>query len=91
VDGLELTTTTNDCVDPPLEIGDEVVVFLTTMPGPGYLVPDYGAYGILRVRDGVVSAANETVQQLRPLTFSSVVDLQAEVQKRLRDLQRKVR
>jgi len=66
----------------PILSGDELVVFLARTPDSEALVPHYGPFGILRVRDGTVGAANTEVQQCR-LASSSLADLRAEIKKRL--------
>jgi hypothetical protein len=72
----------NGCEQPILS-GDELVVFLARTPDSEALVPRYGPFGILRVRDGTVGAANTEVQQRRRLASSSLADLRAEIKKRL--------
>jgi hypothetical protein len=81
VDGLRITMTHNVATDPPLSVGDKIIGFFMKHGEGDMLRLHYGPYGLLRVRDGSVLAANAEVARYRPLEHTSVTDVRADIQR----------
>jgi hypothetical protein len=84
VDGLEITYRTNVAAEPPFQVGEEVIAFLNRSPEFEAFVPHYGPFGLLRVRNGSVVAANKDVEGRRPLASTALADVQRQIQALLR-------
>ena len=66
VDGLEIRMATNASADPPLKIGEELLLFLSWDEGAAAFRLQNGPFGLLRIRDERVDEANkESRRQLR--------------------------
>jgi hypothetical protein len=66
VDGLEITMGSNASADPPLKVGEDVLLFLSWDKDANAFRLQNGPFGLLRIRDQSVDEANkETRRQLR--------------------------
>jgi hypothetical protein len=66
VDGLRITMTSNASPDPPLKVGEDVLLFLSWDKDANAFRLQNGPFGLLRIRDQSVDEANkETRRQLR--------------------------
>jgi hypothetical protein len=65
VDGLQITMGTNASADPPLKVGEDVLLFLSWDRDANAFRLQNGPFGLLRIRDQSVEEANkETRRQL---------------------------
>ena len=76
VDGLEISYHSDSTPKPPLEVGEEVIAFLIRKPGTDLFWLYNGSYGVLRLRNGHVSAASEEVAKYRPLERTELAEVQ---------------
>lgn len=68
VDGLEISYVMESFVpDPPLQIGEEIIAFLKRRPDSNEFLLHYATFGLLRVNDNKVVAADKLVAKARPL------------------------
>lgn len=66
VDGLEIRMGTNEGADPPLKVGDDVLLFLSWDKDANAFRLQNGPYGLLRIRSESVDQANKEIRrQLR--------------------------
>ena len=66
VDGLEIRMGTNAAADPPLKVGEDVLLFLNWDRDDNAFRLQNGPYGLLRIRGELVDEANkESHRQLR--------------------------
>ena len=66
VDGLRITMNTNAAADPPLKVGEDVLLFLSWDKDANAFRLQNGPFGLLRIRDHSIEEANkETRRQLR--------------------------
>lgn len=81
VDGLHIELTTNHDTKPPLEIGETIIGFFVRDAEDEALRVHHADYGLLRVRDGTVVAANDLVARTRSLEHTSLADVRADIQR----------
>ena len=66
VDGLRITMGSNAAADPPLKVGEDVLLFLSWDRDANAFRLQNGPFGLLRIRDQSIDEANkETRRQLR--------------------------
>jgi hypothetical protein len=77
VDGLRITMGSNASADPPLKVGEDVLLFLSWDKDANAFRLQNGPFGLLRIRDQSVDEANkETRRQLRG---KSQIDMEEEI------------
>ena len=83
VDGLEITLDTKPRPEPPLQLGEDVVVFLVRAPEWGAFRLHFGPYGLFRVRGEKVVGANKDLELVRPMQFSTLAELVRDIESHL--------
>ena len=79
VDGLRITMGSNAAADPPLKVGEDVLLFLSWDKDANAFRLQNGPYGLLRIRDQLVDEANkETRRQLRG---KSQIEIEEEIER----------
>ena len=81
VDGLHIELTTNHATKPPLEVGEAIIGFFVKDAEDEALRVHHADQGLLRVRDGIVVAANDEVARYRPLEHTSLAEVRADIQR----------
>jgi hypothetical protein len=77
VDGLRITMGSNASADPPLNVGEDVLLFLSwDKDNKAFRLQD-GPYGLLRIRDQLVDEANK--ESHRQLRGKSRVEIEEEI------------
>jgi hypothetical protein len=84
-EGLTISTTVHPAIEPPLQVGDEVIAFLTWDPTEKVFQQPYGPAGLLFVRGDRVIAASKDYARLRPLADDQVTAVIAEIQKMVKE------
>ena len=74
-DGLEMTCRNNMTSDPPLQVGEEVLAFLTEREERGTFRLQYAAFGLFRVNGDRVGYANKEVARNHQLDSSNLADV----------------
>lgn len=74
-DGLELTCRNNMTSDPPLQVGEEVLAFLTEREEAGTFRLQYAAFSLFRVYGDRIGYANERVARNHRLDSSNLADV----------------
>jgi hypothetical protein len=88
VDGLHIELTTDPATKPPLEVGETIIGFFVRDAEDEALRVHHADFGVLRVRDGTVIAANDRVARFRPLEHTSVVEVRTDIQRLVADAAR---
>jgi hypothetical protein len=81
IDGLTISFRSDIAAQPALNVGEEVIVCLTSQGAGEPLHLSFGPYGLLRVAGSKVSVASKRVAQSRPLKNDGLADLQEEIQR----------
>ena len=55
--------------DPPIQVGEEIIAFLTDSDGSGTCALPFGAFGLFRVQGDKVADGNKEVARRRRLRF----------------------
>ena len=79
MEGLEMTERVRSSPDPPLQVGEEVIVFLRKRDEIGTFALPYGAYSVLRVQGDKVSSSRKRVTDTRPLDSNKLADVERTV------------
>ena len=79
VEGLQIHQTSNTAVDPPLNVGDDVVLLLDWDKDANAFRLQNGPYGLLRVHGETVAEATKATK--RGLAGKSVSDIEAEIER----------
>jgi hypothetical protein len=74
-DGLEMSTRHNMTSDPPLQVGEEVLAFLTEREERGTFRLQYAAFSLFRVDGDRVGYANKEIARHHQLVWSNLVDV----------------
>lgn len=77
VDGLRIKMATNASADPPLKLGEEVLLFLSWDRDANAFRLQNGPFGLLRIRGQSVDEANKEIR--RPLGGKSRVEIEEEI------------
>jgi hypothetical protein len=80
-EGLEIVHISNIRADPPLNVGERVIVFLKRDSSLGAYRLHYGPFGLLRVSNGHVAAANKGVAKRRPLETTHVARIRLKLER----------
>ena len=67
MEGLEMTQRVRSSPEPPLQVGEEVIVFLKKRDEAGTFSLPYGGYSVLRVQGDKVAPSSERIADTRPL------------------------
>ena len=81
VDGLHIELATNHATKPPLQVGEAIIGFFVKDVEDEALRVHHADYGLLRVRDGTVVAANDVVARTRPLEHTNLAEVRADIQR----------
>jgi hypothetical protein len=79
VDGLRITLTTNASADPPLKVGEDMLLFLNWDRDANAFRLQNGPFGLLRIRDQSVDEANKDTR--RQLGGKSRVEIEEEIER----------
>jgi hypothetical protein len=79
VDGLRITMNTNASVDPPLKVGEDVLLFLSWDKDANAFRLQNGPFGLLRIRDQSVDEANKETR--RQLGGKSRAEIEEEIER----------
>jgi hypothetical protein len=80
VDGLELTVHHEMAPEPALQVGEQVIAFLTPMTSePGVFNLAYGTYGLVRVQGGKIANSNPRTAKTRPIDSRDVSEFQKKI------------
>jgi len=82
VDGLEIRMGTNEAVDPPLQVGEDVLLFLSWDKDANAFRLQNGPFGLLRIRGESVDEANKDIH--RHLGGKSRIDIEEEIERLIR-------
>ena len=74
-DGLEMSSRSNMTSDPPLQVGEEVLAFLTEREERGTFRLQYAAFSLFRVYGDRVGYANKEVARNHQLDSSNLADV----------------
>jgi hypothetical protein len=77
VDGLRITMGSNASADPPLNVGEDVLLFLSWDKDNNAFRLQNGPYGLLRIRDQLVDEANK--ESHRQLRGKSRIEIEEEI------------
>jgi len=77
VDGLRITMGSNASADPPLKVGEDLLLFLCWDKDAGAFRLQNGPYGLLRIRDQLVDEANK--ESHRQLRGKSRIEIEEEI------------
>jgi hypothetical protein len=77
VDRLRITMNTNASADPPLKVGEDVLLFLSWDRDANAFRLQNGPFGLLRIRDQSVEEANKETR--RQLAGKSRVEIEEEI------------
>ena len=77
VDGLRITMGSNASADPPLKVGEDVLLFLRWDKDANAFRLQNGPYGLLRIRDQSVDEANK--ESHRQLRGKSRIEIEEEI------------
>jgi len=78
VDGLEIRMGTNEAVDPPLQVGEDALLFLSWDKDANAFRLQNGPYGLLRIRGESVEQPNKEIRrQLR----KSRIEIEEEIER----------
>jgi hypothetical protein len=79
VDGLEITMASNASADPPLKVGEDVLLFLSWDKDANAFRLQNGPFGLLRIRDQSVDEANKETR--RQLAGRSRIEIEEEIER----------
>jgi len=79
VDGLEIRMGTNAAADPPLKVGEDVLLFLSWDKDANAFRLQHGPFGLLRIRDQSVYEANKETH--RQLSGKSRIEIEEEIER----------
>jgi hypothetical protein len=79
VDGLEITMASNASADPPLKVGEDVLLFLSWDRDANAFRLEHGPFGLLRIRDQSVYEANKETR--RQLAGRSRIEIEEEIER----------
>jgi hypothetical protein len=77
VDGLEITMGSNASADPPLKVGEDVLLFLSWDKDANAFRLQNGPFGLLRIRGESVDEANKEIH--RQLRGKSRIEIEEEI------------
>jgi hypothetical protein len=77
VDGLEIAMASNASADPPLKVGENVLLFLNWDKDANVFRLQNGPFGLLRIRDEFVDEANKETR--RHLAGRSRIDIEEQI------------
>jgi hypothetical protein len=77
VDGLEIRMGTNAAADPPLKVGEDILLFLSWDKDANAFRLQNGPYGLLRIRGESVDQANKEIR--RQLGGESRIEIEEEI------------
>jgi hypothetical protein len=80
VDELELTVHHEMAPEPALQVGEQVIAFLTPMASePGVFNLAHGTYGLVRVQGGKIANSNPRTAKTRPIDSRDVSEFQRKI------------
>jgi hypothetical protein len=79
VDGLRITMNTNASADPPLKVGEDLLLFLSWDKDANAFRLQNGPFGLLRIRDQSVDEANKETR--RQLGGKSRAEIEEEIER----------